>query len=141
MSLRHYSCVSTEAPIRLLLCLVMLLVSAFGLPDRATAQPTSGVAIHNVTVQPDAGVLTITGTGFGADLIVTVDGQPVTVLPGATATQVEVQPPATVLTTPGTYRLTVVDPARRVGDVFVVASQHVGCGGSLRPWDTLGEAA
>ena len=35
----------------------------------------------------------------------------------------EVQPPATVLTTPGTYRLTVVDPVRREGDVFVVASQ------------------
>ena len=42
-------------------------------------------------MQPDTGVLTITGTGLGADLVVTVDGQPVTVLPGATATRVEVQ--------------------------------------------------
>src|SRR5207342_3598675 len=30
--------------------------------------------------------------------------------------------PAAILTTPGTYRLTVVDPVRKVGDAFVVAS-------------------
>ncbi len=57
-------------------------------------------------MQPDTGVLTITGTGLGADLVVIVDGQPATVLPGATSTRLDVQPPATVLTTPGTYRLT-----------------------------------
>jgi hypothetical protein len=53
---------------------------------------------------------------------VTVDGQPVTVLQSGTDTQVDVQAPAAVLTTPGTYRLTVVDPVRQVGDAFVVAS-------------------
>ena len=67
-------------------------------------------------------MLTITGTGLGPDLLVTVDGQPVATLPGATDMQVEVLAPTTVLTTPGTYRLTVVDPARQVGDGFVVAS-------------------
>jgi hypothetical protein len=36
--------------------------------------------------------------------------------------QVEVEAPATILNTTGTYRLTVVDPARRIGDAFVVAS-------------------
>ncbi len=106
------------------LCLVIVLVSALcALPHTAAAQPVLSPAIQSVTLQPDAGVLTITGTGLGADLVVIVDGQLVTVLPGATATQVEVQSPATVLTTPGTYRLTVVDPVRRVGDGFVVASQ------------------
>jgi hypothetical protein len=79
--------------------------------------------IQNVTLQPDAGVLTITGTGLGADLIVTVDGQRVTLLPGATPTQVDVQAPATILNAPGAYRLTVVDPASQIGDAFVVVSQ------------------
>lgn len=53
---------------------------------------------------------------------VTVDGQPVTTLPGATDAQIEVLAPTTVLTTPGAYRLSVVDPLRRVGDGFVVTS-------------------
>jgi hypothetical protein len=73
-------------------------------------------------VQPDTGVLTISGTGLGSDLTVMVEGQPVTVLPGATDTQLEAVAPVMVLTTPGTYRLAVVDPTRQVGDGFVVAS-------------------
>jgi hypothetical protein len=101
---------------------VLVMSVAFGVAAHAAAQPT-GPAIHSVTVLPDTGVLTITGTSLGADLVVIVDGQPVTILPGATSTRLEVQPPATVLTTPGTYRLTVVDPVRHVGDGFVVASQ------------------
>jgi hypothetical protein len=58
------------------------------------------------------------------------------VLPGASATQIDVVAPAALLTTPGTYRLTVVDPVRRVGDAFVVASQAVsivGAGGMDAP--------
>ena len=102
---------------------VLVMSVAFGVAAHAAAQSSGRPAIHSAIVQPDTGVLTISGTGLSADLVVTVDGQPVTVLPGATATRMEVQPPATVLTTPGTYRLTVADPARRVGDVFVVASQ------------------
>ncbi len=106
------------------LCLVIVLVSAlFGRPQIGAAQSVASPTIQSVTLHPDTGVVTITGTGLGADLVVIIDGEPVTILPGAIATQVDVQPPATVLTTPGTYRLTVADPARRVGDVFVVASQ------------------
>ena len=88
---------------------------AFGVAAHAAAQSSRQPAIHSVIVQPDTGVLTITGTGLGADLIVTVDGQSASVLPGATATRVEVQPPATVLTTPGTYRLTRCGPGAAGG--------------------------
>jgi hypothetical protein len=134
--------VSTEAPMRLPLCLVTLLVSALStLPQPAVAQPVASPAIQSVTLQPDTGVLTITRTGLGADLMVTVDGQPVTVLPGATATRVEVQPPATVLTTPGTYRLTVADPVHRVGDGFVVPSQGSVAGGVIEAGRTRFRAA
>jgi hypothetical protein len=73
-------------------------------------------------VEPDTGVIRITGTGLGPDLVVIVDGQAVTALPGATASQIEVLAPSTVVTSPGTYRLTVMDPVRQVGDAFVVAS-------------------
>ena len=86
------------------------------------AQPQAPPSIQRVTVQPDTGVLTIVGTGLGQDLMVVVDGQPVTVLPGASDTQLDVMAPATVLSTPGTYRLTVADPARQRGDGFIVAS-------------------
>ncbi|MGE0815094.1 MAG: hypothetical protein AB7O93_17290 [Vicinamibacterales bacterium] len=84
------------------------------------AQPLERPAIHRVTVRSDTGVLTITGSGLGPDLQVMVDGMPVPQLPGATATQVEALAPATVLTLPGTYRLTVLDPVHHVGDGFVV---------------------
>ncbi len=63
---------------------VLIMSVAFGVAAHAAAQSSGQPAIHSVIVQPDTGVLTITGTGLGADLIVTVDGQPVTVLPGAT---------------------------------------------------------
>jgi IPT/TIG domain len=106
-------------------CVATLVISAaLGMAPPAAAQPVAPLTIQSVTLQPNDGVITITGTGFGADVVVTIDGPRVTVLPGATATRVEVQPPATVLTTPGTYRLSVVDPARRVGDVFVVGSSR-----------------
>jgi hypothetical protein len=95
--------------------------TAFG-QAQAAAQPQTPPTIHRVTVQPDTGVLTISGTGLSADLMVMVEGQRVTVLPGATDTQLEVVAPVTVLMTPGTYRLAVVDPTRQVGDGFVVAS-------------------
>ncbi len=115
---------------------VLVMSVAFGLASHAAAQSVARPAIQSVTLQPDTGVLTITGTGLGADLVVTVDGQPVTVLPGATSTRLEVQAPATVLAAPGTYRLTVVDPVRRVGDVFVVASQGSVVGGVIEPGRT-----
>jgi hypothetical protein len=124
------------------LCLVIVLVSAlFGLPQISAAQSVASPAIQSVTLQPDTGVLTITGTGLGANLIVTVDGQSVTALPGATATRLEVQSPATVLTTPGTYRLVVVDPVRRVGDGFVVASQGSLAGGIIETNGTASTSA
>jgi IPT/TIG domain-containing protein len=100
---------------------------SIGLASIGTAQtvpdPTIHPTIHNVTLHEGSGVLTITGTGFGRAPLVTVDGQPATVLQGATDTRVDVVAPAVLLTTPGSYRLTVVDPVRQVGDAFVVASQ------------------
>jgi hypothetical protein len=101
-------------PVGLNLALVMGLAQA---SEAQTTKPT----IHRVTVQPDAGVLTIVGRGLGPNLLVTVEGQPAAMLPGAVETQLEVLVPAAVVMTPGTYRLTVVDPVRRVGDGFVVA--------------------
>jgi hypothetical protein len=102
---------------------VLVIWVALGVAPRAAAQNAAPPTIHNVTLQEGAGVLTITGIGFGREPVVTVDGQPVAVLPGGKDTQVAVVAPAALLTTPGTYRLTVVDPVRQVGDAFVVASQ------------------
>jgi hypothetical protein len=99
------------------------LCAALGVTDIAAAQPLAPPTIHRVTLRPDTGVLTISGTGLGPELFVSVDGQPVPQLPGATDTQMELLAPASVLTTPGSYRLTVVDTLRQVGDAFVVASQ------------------
>jgi hypothetical protein len=87
----------------------------------AAAQPP-GPTIHRVTLQADSGLLTIEGRGLGPDLLVTIDGQPVTTLPGASDAVMQVPAPASVLTTAGTYRLTVGARDGRTGDGFVVAS-------------------
>src|ERR1700682_5991714 len=103
-----------------------LLVSAvIGLPCGSSAQNATPPTILNVTMDAAGDQLTITGKGFGPAPLVTIDGQPVTVLLGSTDTQVTVITPSVLLTTPGTYRLTVVDSVRQVGDGFVVAS-HAG---------------
>lgn len=68
-------------------------------------------------------MLTITGTGLGQNVAVTVDGQSTPTLPGATDTQVQVLAPVAVLTSPCTYRLTAVDPVRQVGEAFAIASR------------------
>ena len=99
---------------------LLILVLAFVLPGAAGAQSAPPV-IHRVTLQPETGVLTIVGTGLGAELLVTLEGQAISVLPGATATQIDALGPPPMLATPGTYRLTLVDPVRRAGDGFVVA--------------------
>jgi hypothetical protein len=99
--------------------------AGLGLAEIGAAQTAAHPTIHNVTLHQAAGVLTVIGTGFGRDPTVTVAGQPVIVLAGGTETQIDVVVPAAVLTTPGTYRLTLVDPVRQVGDAFVVAS-HAG---------------
>jgi hypothetical protein len=100
----------------------LVLAVTVGLAHVSAAQPVTPPTIHRVTLHPDTGVLTVTGTGLGPDLQVTVDGQPVPQLPGASNTQMEVLAPVTVVTQPGTYRLTVADVMRRVGDGFVVVS-------------------
>ncbi|MEZ5290148.1 MAG: hypothetical protein R2745_03620 [Vicinamibacterales bacterium] len=78
--------------------------------------------IHSVTLAADTGVLTIAGEHLGPDLQVSIDGLPVTTLPGATDTRVQVQAPAVVLATPGTYRLVAIDPVRKAWDGFIVAT-------------------
>lgn len=98
----------------------LVLIAALN-PSPVAAQPAPAPTIHHVTVRPDSGVLTIVGTALGADLAVTVDGHPVTVMPGASDTQLDVVAPATVLSTPGTYRLTVTDATGQRGDGFIVA--------------------
>jgi hypothetical protein len=100
----------------------LVMWAVLGLVEIAGAQPPPGPMIHRVTLQPDAGVLTITGTALGPDLLVMLEGQPVPVLPGATDTLVQVVAPDTILTTPGMYRLTMVDPVRQMGDGFVLTS-------------------
>src|ERR1700682_3304322 len=103
-----------------------LLVSAvIGLPCGSSAQNAPPPTILNGTRDAAGDQLTISGKGFGPAPLVTIDGQPVTVLLGSTDTQVTVITPSVLLTTPGTYRLTVVDSVRQVGEVFVVAS-HAG---------------
>ncbi len=93
-----------------------------GAPSAVTMPPAGRPTIQTVTMSAGDGLLIISGTGFGADAAVTIEGQPVTVLPGASATQLTVEAPASVLTTAGTYRLTVTVPGQPA-DVFVVASQ------------------
>jgi hypothetical protein len=90
-------------------------------PSPVAAQSAIAPTIHHVTVRSDTGVLTIAGSGLGADLTVTLDGQPATVMPGASDAQLDVVAPASVLSTPGTYRLVVADAARQRGDGFIVA--------------------
>lgn len=88
----------------------------------ATAQSGPGATtIHNLVLDAAAGVLSISGAGFGEAPVVTVDGLAVTVLPGSTDTRVDVVAPAVLLTTAGTYRVTVTDAARRSGDAMGIA--------------------
>jgi hypothetical protein len=101
----------------------LLVCAVIGLSRVGSAQNAPPPTILNVTMDAAGDQLTITGTGFGPAPVVTIDGQPVTVLLGASDTQVIVITPAVLLKTPGSYRLTVVDPVRQVGEVFVVASR------------------
>jgi hypothetical protein len=113
-------------PMRNISFVVAVVVWAgLGLAQIGAAQTAAPPIILNVTMDAAGDQLTITGKGFGPAPLVTIDGQPVTVLLGSTDTQVTVITPAVLLTTPGSYRLTVVDSVRQVGDGFVVAS-HAG---------------
>jgi hypothetical protein len=101
----------------------LLVCAAVGLPRAALAQNAPPLTILIVTMDAAGDQVTITGKGFGPAPLVTIDGQPVTVLLGSTDTQVIVIAPSVLVTTPGTYRLTLVDSVRKVGEVFVVASR------------------
>jgi hypothetical protein len=92
------------------------------LPVPSLARQTAGPVINHAVLQSDTGIVSIAGEHLGGELHITIDGQPATVLPGATDTQMDVQAPLTLLTMPGTYRLIVEDPVRRTWDGFVVAS-------------------
>src|ERR1700730_3922305 len=108
---------------RIQLVAALLVCAVISLPRAGSAQNAPPPTILNVTMDAAGDQLTITGRGFGPAPLVTIDGQPVTVLLGSTDTQVTVITPSVLLTTPGTYRLTVVDPVHQVGEVFVVASR------------------
>ncbi len=82
---------------------------------------SSPLTIHNVRLHELSGELTITGTGFGTAPVVAVDGQPVTGAARRHRHAARGAGAAAALTTPGTYRLSVVDPARQLGDGFVIA--------------------
>jgi trimeric autotransporter adhesin len=94
---------------------------ALALPGAVMAQQAAPLIIRSVTVDPGGQRLLVSGSGFGLSPVVTVDGAEVPVLPGGSDEFFAVDVPAS-LATPGTYRLTVVDPERKVGDVFVIAS-------------------
>ncbi len=126
--------------IRFTAAAMVLAVLALGLSSDAVAQPSVRPTIHHVTLNAGAGVLTITGEGFGGEPVVTVDGQAVAVLTGGSETRLDVLAPATLLVTPGSYRLTVLDPVRQIGDVFVVSSE-AGTGNASVPANSTGEHA
>ncbi|MGE3472594.1 MAG: hypothetical protein AB7O28_19735 [Vicinamibacterales bacterium] len=107
------------SPMRRVLAGVALLALSVSV---VSAQPGAAPAIHRTALDVEAGVLTITGTGLGADVVVLVDGRPTVVLPGATDTEVKVVAPESVLATAGAFRVVVGDPGRRLGDGFVVLS-------------------
>lgn len=88
----------------------------------AEAQAPAPLHIYAVTLSPGATTMTIVGTGFGPAPAVTVHGQPAQVLPGGTEQRIETVLPSALLGAPGTHRITVVDPARQVEEVFVVAT-------------------
>ena len=103
----------------------LVVVALVGLAQIGWAQEAVRLTIHSVTSETLAtgeAVLVITGVGFGETPEVTVDGQPAPVLAGASDTRLTVLAPASLLTTPGTYRLTVVDPVRQQGGAFIVAA-------------------
>src|SRR5262245_14627687 len=87
----------------------------------AHAQDPPRPWIRSVRFDVVASTVTISGTGFADPSVVTLDGHLLTILPGASATQLVVVVPPMLLATPGTYRLTVVDPIRETGDAFEVA--------------------
>src|ERR1700730_4876969 len=110
---------------RIQLVAALLVCAVISLPRAGSAQNAPPPTILNVTMDAAGDQVTITGKGFGPAPVVTIDGQPVTVLLGATDTQVIVIAPSVLLTTAGTYRLTVVDSVRPGGAGFVFAS-HAG---------------
>src|SRR5262245_25619544 len=101
---------------------VSLIVAAgiFTLAITANAQHAPPLWIQSVTVDVAAGTATITGTGFTETCAVTLDGHVLTVLPGGMPTRIVAVMPETLLTTPGTYRLTVTDTGRQAGDAFEI---------------------
>ena len=107
---------------RRLLRFALSLCIVLGFSRMGLAQAPARPFIRNVTLSAIGDVLTITGSGFGTNPEVTFDGAPVPVLPGASDTQITIVTPSVLLTTVGTYRLTVVDPVIQAGEVFVVVS-------------------
>src|SRR6266542_1764675 len=112
------------AGLRRLLGLAVSVCVALGSSGVGLAQAPGRPVIRNITIDGAGDVLTIAGAGFGTNPQVTFDGEPVSVLPGATDTQITIATPKVLLTTMGTYRLTVIDPVSQVGEAFVVVS-HV----------------
>ena len=83
---------------RIQLVAALLVCAVISLPRAGSAQNAPPPTILNVTMDAGGDQLTITGRGFGPAPLVTIDGQPVTVLLGSTDTQVSVIAPAVLLT-------------------------------------------
>jgi len=82
---------------RIQLVAALLVCAVISLPRAGAAQNAPPPTILNVTMDAAGDQLTITGRGFGPAPLVTIDGQPVTVLLGSTDTQVSVIAPAVLL--------------------------------------------
>src|SRR5262245_60167992 len=79
-------------------CLVIatVLMSASVSAAQTLAHTSTPLVIHNVTLREETRTLTIVGAGFGTSPVVTVDGQPATVLLGGTDGQLDVEAPAAI---------------------------------------------
>src|SRR5262245_37359958 len=105
----------------LLLPLLALWICVCARSAHAQSQSAPPVWIGSVPVDAVDRALTITGSGLSETCEITLDGHPATMMAGGSATRRVVLVPPAVLAAPGSYRLTVVDPVRRLSDAFEVS--------------------
>lgn len=123
--------------VALALGLVSVSVRAAAQPPPASA-PAATLTIDHAALDADRGILAIHGSGLGSHIVVTLGGEVLALLAGATNERMEAVAPARVLDTVGTYRISVVDPTRQTTTAFVVTSQPtVEAAASLSPASRL----